>query len=90
MKKSVSVLAVVCVLIFASVLQAGRVLYVDVNSPNDPGSGSVDDPFRRIQDAINEGVVYVDDGMGSMLPRFRLTETGAEKMADMECCLMGS
>ena len=45
---------------------------------------------ERIQDAIDEGVVYVDDGMGSMLPRFRLTEVGAEKMADMECCLMGS
>jgi len=44
----------------------------------------------RIQDAIDEGLVYVDDGMGSMLPQFRLTETGAESMADMECCLMES
>jgi len=29
------------------------VIYVDVNSPNDPGSGTSEDPFRRIQDGIN-------------------------------------
>jgi unsaturated chondroitin disaccharide hydrolase len=27
--------------------------YVDDNSPNDPGTGTRDDPFRRIQDAID-------------------------------------
>jgi len=37
----------------------GEVLYVDANSPNDPGTGTASDPFRRIQDAIN------DDGSGS-------------------------
>ena len=53
MKKAVCVLAVVCALIFASVSQAGVVVYVDVNGPNDPGTGSFEDPFRKIQDAID-------------------------------------
>jgi hypothetical protein len=26
--------------------------HVDINSPNDPGIGTIDDPYRRIQDAI--------------------------------------
>jgi hypothetical protein len=36
-----------------------EVIYVDANSPNDPGTGTFSDPFRRIQDAIN------DDSTGS-------------------------
>ncbi len=32
---------------------AAKTLYVDVNGPNDPGVGSYEDPYRRIQDAID-------------------------------------
>lgn len=32
---------------------AAKTLYVDVNGPNDPGSGNYEDPYRRIQDAID-------------------------------------
>lgn len=32
---------------------AAKTLYVDVNGPNDPGTGSYQDPFRRIQEAID-------------------------------------
>jgi hypothetical protein len=32
---------------------AENIIYVDVNAPNDPGTGSYEDPFRRIQDAID-------------------------------------
>jgi hypothetical protein len=32
---------------------AFNTIYVDVNGPNDPGSGTYADPFRRIQDAID-------------------------------------
>lgn len=48
-------------------------------------------PFvsERIQAAIDEGVAYIDDGDGMLLPRFRLTERGAEAMADMACCMEG-
>ena len=31
-----------------------EIRYVDVNSPNDPGTGSYEDPCRRIQDAIEK------------------------------------
>jgi hypothetical protein len=33
-----------------------NVLYVDCNSPNDPGSGTSDDPFRTIQYGINTAI----------------------------------
>ena len=32
---------------------AAKTLYVDVNGPNNPGTGSYEDPFLRIQDAID-------------------------------------
>jgi hypothetical protein len=35
------------------VCTAVNIIYVDVDGPNDPGSGTSADPFRRIQDAIN-------------------------------------
>jgi len=31
-----------------------EVIYVDANSPHDPGTGTFSDPFRRIQDAIDD------------------------------------
>jgi hypothetical protein len=52
-KKAIFLLTIVLVLTFVSVLQAGNIFYVDVNSPNDPGTGTFDDPFRRIQNAID-------------------------------------
>jgi hypothetical protein len=39
------------------------VLYVDANSPNDPGSGTTEDPFRRIQ----YGIDAASDGNAVML-----------------------
>ena len=58
MKKTTFLLVMVFVLTFASVSQAGDIVYVDVNGPNNPGTGSFDDPFRKIQDAIDD----VNDG----------------------------
>jgi len=79
-KKSVYVLAVVCVLIFASVLQAGDIFYVDVNGPNDPGTGSVDDPFRKIQDAINDAndgdIVEIQTGIYTGTGNYNLDPNG--------------
>ena len=37
----------------ASISNAADIIYVDVNGPNTPGTGSYEDPFRRIQDAID-------------------------------------
>jgi hypothetical protein len=35
------------------ILDIPLLYYVDSNSPHEPGSGTTDDPFRHIQDAIN-------------------------------------
>jgi hypothetical protein len=32
---------------------AANIIYEDCNGPNDPGTGTFEDPFRRIQDGIN-------------------------------------
>jgi hypothetical protein len=32
---------------------AANIIYVDCSGPNDPGTGTFEDPFRRIQDGIN-------------------------------------
>jgi len=47
------VLFVVCV---ASISNAANIIYVDVNGPNDPGTGSYNNPFRKIQDAIDAAI----------------------------------
>jgi hypothetical protein len=46
--------AFICLVVSAS--NAASIIYVDVNSPNDPGTGTSGDPFRRIQAAINYAV----------------------------------
>ena len=56
MRKAIFLLVIVLVLTFVSVSQAGGLFCVDVNGPNDPGTGSFDDPFRRIQDAVDVAV----------------------------------
>jgi len=40
-----------------------EVIYVDANSPHDPGTGTFSDPFRRIQDAIDDE----DTGSGDVI-----------------------
>ena len=46
-------LSLVVILSIASASIASNIIYVDVNGPNDPGTGTFDDPFRRIQNAID-------------------------------------
>jgi len=47
------VLFVVCA---ASISNAADIIYVDVNGPNDPGTGSYNEPFREIQDALDAAI----------------------------------
>jgi len=44
----------IVLLLPAACLYASKTIYVDLDSPNDPGTGSYSDPFRRIQDAIDD------------------------------------
>jgi predicted outer membrane repeat protein len=41
------------ILSFVSVSGASNTIYVDANSPSDPGTGTLNNPFRKIQDALN-------------------------------------
>jgi len=59
MSKPNGLILVVLLIFTAESFAFADVIYVDANSPNDPGTGTASDPFRRIQDAIN------DDGTGS-------------------------
>ncbi len=70
--------ALLCVLFVVSIVSisnAADIIYVDVNGPNDPGTGSYEDPFRRIQDAIdsadNNDTVIVAEGVYSGDPNNR-------------------
>lgn len=50
----IKVLLITMIIFFVvSASIASNIIYVAVNSPNDPGSGTYTDPFRRIQDAID-------------------------------------
>lgn len=49
-------LCVLFVVSAASISNAVNIIYIDVNGPNDPGTGSYEDPFRKIQDAIDAAI----------------------------------
>jgi len=67
MFRTKALLGVLFVVSAASISNAADIIYVDVNGPNDPGTGSYEDPFRRIQDAIdtadNNDTVTIAEGV---------------------------
>jgi len=52
--KSKALLIILFSLSVVLISNAANIIYVDVNGPNDPGTGTFDDPFRKIQDAIDD------------------------------------
>ena len=67
MYKARALLVIVLTLCITSVSSAFDIVYVDADGPNDPGTGSYEDPFRRIQHAIdsadNGDTVVVNEGI---------------------------
>jgi len=55
-EKNKTIIVIVLLCIVGTVAQAANTIYVDAASPNDPGTGTSEDPFRRIQDAIDYAV----------------------------------
>jgi len=55
-------------------------IFVDANSPNDPGSGIYADPFRRIQDAIDASIggdiIEIQPGLYTGLGNYDLDPSG--------------
>lgn len=54
MDKAKVLIVIVLIFSIASVSNALNIVYVDVSGPNNPGTGSFDDPFRKIKDAIDD------------------------------------
>lgn len=71
--------ATVLLLLCASAV-AGEVFYVDCNGPNDPGSGTIGDPFRKIQAGMdaadNDDVVVILPGIYSGNGNYDLNSNG--------------
>jgi predicted outer membrane repeat protein len=67
MFRTKALLGVLLVVSVVSISNAADIIYVDVNGPNEPGTGSYEDPFRRIQNAIdsadNNDTVIVAEGV---------------------------
>lgn len=55
-EKNRVIFAAVVLCLAVTIAQASNTIYVDAGSPNDPGSGTFEDPFRRIQDGIDYSV----------------------------------
>ena len=53
MYKSKTAVIMLLGFLLVSLSHAAEVIYVDVNGPNDPGTGVFDDPFRKIRHAID-------------------------------------
>lgn len=56
MYKSKTIAMILFSVCLVSISNAANVIYVDVNGPNDPGTGTFDDPFQEIQDAIDAAI----------------------------------
>ncbi len=56
MFKAKVLLIISFILSIVSTSSAFNIIYVDANGPNDPGTGEFNDPFLRIQDAIDLAV----------------------------------
>ncbi len=61
-------------------LAATKTIYVDCNGPNDPGSGTVQDPFRKIQTGIdaasNNDTVLIASGVYTGPGNYNLDPNG--------------
>ncbi len=71
-------LAVILSITSASI--AFNTIYVDANSPNNPGSGTYEDPFRKIQDAIyaavDEDIIEIQPGLYTGYGNYDLDPNG--------------
>ncbi len=67
MEKATGLFVLLFILLWACTLSSAEIIYINVNGPNDPGTGTFEDPFRRIQPgidaAINSDTVLIQQGI---------------------------
>jgi hypothetical protein len=80
MNKHKVLITVVFVCLAVSVSNAANIIYVDVNSPNNPGAGTFGNPFRKIQAGINAAVpgdtVQISPGIYTGTGNYNLDPAG--------------
>jgi len=82
MKKRIArfVLSIITVILICSTVEAKEIRFVDVNGPNDPGTGTFGDPFLRIEDAIdvaeNGDVIEIRPGLYTGQGNYNLDPNG--------------
>lgn len=80
MTKTVLLVIVLSIFLGLSASSASNIIYVDVNGPNEPGTGTLDDPFRLIQDAIDsataDDVVEIQPGIYTGQGNYELDPNG--------------
>jgi len=68
-------------LCFCSISNGFNLIYVDVNGPNDPGTGRFEDPYRRIQSAIDDAkdgdIIEIRPGLYTGAGNYDLDPNGA-------------
>jgi hypothetical protein len=79
-KRKGYILVVVMVWTVASLSSAVSIVYVDVSGPNTPGTGSLFDPFQKIQDALdvaaNEWIIEIKPGLYTGPGNYNLDPNG--------------
>lgn len=81
MDKTKVFLVVILFLFLCTTSNGFNLIYVDANGPNNPGTGSFEDPYRRIQTAIdsaNDGdIIEIRPGLYTGVGNYDLDPNGA-------------
>ena len=71
---------IMVLLLWVSSVAAADIIYVDYNSPNEPGSGTFEDPFRQIQPAIDAAstgdILQLSQGIYTGFNNYNLSPSG--------------
>jgi hypothetical protein len=78
--KATGLFVILFILLWACTSSSAEIFYVNVNGPNDPGSGTFEDPFCRIQPAIDASVsgdtVRIQQGIYTGTGNYNLDPNG--------------
>jgi len=80
LNKLTGLFVIVFILSWTCISGSAEIIYVDVDGPNDPGSGTFEDPFLRIQagidTAVNGDTVKIQQGVYTGIGNYDLDPNG--------------